>query len=432
MLRRILLTALFACVLASGFAKGSKQTADSIANLLNRKGIGCDKACPLFGSEKSNAGLVNTIFIDVLAVIGTVWLYSSYKKKYFFVIGAAVVIIVTGTLVLKKKTNACVEYSQSSCQIVASTQHTPTAANSGLDDFQPMDSASADTSSVSTAEFSSMDTPAAPSAPTTSSFSVLDSRILDPMIAFALLAFVGLGMRYPSFVRFRGLFLLAGVAWFGFYRGGCTCMISSFQDLILGIGRWQFAWINLIWMLVLIVATYLFGRVWCGWLCHLGAIQDLLFHSSKLKILTSKKSQDRLRIVRYVIFMAWILQLLLMKRNLYCEYDPFKALFNMIFTDAVSLSLLLLLLVSSVLIYRPFCRMVCPVGVLLGFVSKIPGARKIRVNSQCVNCGLCTKECAMHAVHRTSEKTEVDTEHCIACGECTTVCRKDGIKPNLK
>jgi polyferredoxin len=209
-------------------------------------------------------------------------------------------------------------------------------------------------------------------------------------------------------------------------------MISSFQNLVLGVGGWHFVWIDLIWLAALVVATYLFGRVWCGWLCHLGGIQDFLFRSSKMKILISAKSQKTLKVIRYVVFVAWVLQLLVMKRNLYCEYDPFKSLFNLIFTDWASLALLLLLLVSSVLIYRPFCRMICPVGVLLGLTSKLPGARRIKVSSQCVNCGLCVKECGMHAISKKENNAAVDHEDCIACGECTTICRKDSIKLETK
>jgi ferredoxin len=438
MLRKVLLTVLFTCVLTSGFSKVSKQTADSIAGLLNQKEVVCDKACPLFESEKSNAGLVNTIFIDVLAIIGTVWLYSNYKKKYFFVAGAVLVVIVTGSLLLKSNSNQCVEYAQSSCKIIAGGKGNTTAQSGGLGDFQQMDSSVVDSSSVdsstsSSSEFSNLDVPgikvvSQPAA----SVDMTSAKILDPMIAFVLMALIGLGMKYRTFVRFRGLFLLIGVGWFGFYRGGCTCMISSFQSLILGIARWQFAWIDLIWLAALVVATYFFGRVWCGWLCHLGAVQDFLYRSPKLKILTSVKSQRYIRIVRYLVFTLWILQLLVMRRNLYCAYDPFKSLFNMIFTDTTSIVLLLLLLVSSVLIYRPFCRLMCPVGVILGFVSKIPGARRMKTNAGCVSCGLCSKECAMHAVSKHPDKTSVNPEDCIACGDCITVCRKGGIKLNVK
>lgn len=429
MIRKIILIALSSFLLSTANSEVSRQTADSIANLINQQEVLCDRSCPLFESENSHAGLVNTLFIDVLAIIGTVWLYSNYKKKFFIGIGAAVVIVVTGSFFLRNKSsNQCVEYTNYNCNIIASGNK-QTKANNTLSEFQQLDSTKtvSDTLSAND-EFSSIDTPIVAVAQKPNPIKLTDPNIIDPMITFILLAFIAFGIKYNSFVRFRGLFMLAGVVWFGFYRGGCDCMISSFQNLVLGISSWNFKWVNLLWLVALIIATYFFGRVWCGWLCHLGGIQDFLFRSPKLKILTSAKSQRYLRMVRYSIFVIWILQLFITQENLFCLYDPFKTLFNLIFTDWVSIALLILLLLSSVLIYRPFCRTICPVGVILGWISLLPGANRIRIESECVNCGLCTKECSMHAINRTSVKTVVDTESCISCGECTTTCRKGCIK----
>lgn len=268
--------------------------------------------------------------------------------------------------------------------------------------------------------------------PAAPAISITSPKVLDPLLAFCLLALIGFGIRYKAVRQLRGVFLVLGVVWLGFYRGGCTCMISSFQDLILGVtsGHWQ--WVDLLWIAMLLGATYLFGRVWCGWLCHLGGLQDLLYRTPKLKILASEKSQRVLRVVRYAVFGVWVLQLLLTRSNLFCRYDPFKSIFNMIFTDWVSIALAIVLLLTSVLIYRPFCRTMCPVGVLLGWVQKLPGARKMRIGDACGGCGMCVKECPAHAVRRADGTMTVDKESCLACGECATVCKKQTIKMNRK
>jgi hypothetical protein len=430
MLKRILITALLICAMSAVYSKVPQHTADSIANLLNQKKIICDKTCPLFESENSNAGIVNTIFIDLLSIIGTIWLYNNYKKKYFIVIGTVVVIVVTGSLLYKDTNTKCIEYSKSSCLIVSPGKKTPVVTD-GLSDFQQIDSTTADSQiSSTTDEFTKMDISS--QTPRVKAMSLTDSKIIDPVIAFILIGVIAFCMRYKLFIRFRGLILFIGVVWLGFYRGGCTCMIASFQNLILGIAEWNFVWTNLIWLGVLILATFLFGRVWCGWLCHLGGIQEFLFRSPRLKILTSVNSQKYLRITRYVILGIWTLQLLVTQKNIFCEYDPFKTLFNYIFTNWISLILLFLVLFSSVIIYRPFCRILCPIGVILGWISKIPGARRMRVNSNCVKCGLCTRECAMCAIDKKIDKPIVHTEECIVCGECNVECRKDGIKLGIK
>jgi len=431
MIRKIILIALSSLLLSTANSEVSRQTADSIANILNQREIICDKTCPLFESENSRAGLVNTLFIDVLAIIGAVWLYSNYKKKYFIGIGAAVVIVVTGSLFLQKSnTNQCIEYSDANCKVISAGQNQK-KQNNALSEFQQLDTVSSVATSASISEeFSSIDSPTTTvtELPASSQIKITDPNVLDPIIAFILLVFISIGMKNKSFVHFRSIFLLFGIVWFGFYRGGCNCMISSFQELILGISRGKFVWTNLIWLGILIIATYFFGRIWCGWLCHLGGIQDFLFHSPKLKIMSSEKSQKYLRITRYVIFVIWILQLIFTQKNIFCQYDPFKSLFNLIFTDWISIALLILLLLSSVLIYRPFCRTICPVGIILGWISLIPGAKRMRIESGCVNCGSCSKECAMHAITLTKTKSRIETENCISCGECTTICRKNSIK----
>jgi hypothetical protein len=137
MFRKIVVTILVACVMLAGYANVSQHTADSIANLLNQKEIVCDKTCPLFESENTNTGVVNTIFIDLLVIIGSMWLYHNYKKKYFIGIGFIVVIIVTASLFYKN--TQCIEYSKSSCLIV-STEKTAPVTTDGLTDFQQIDS----------------------------------------------------------------------------------------------------------------------------------------------------------------------------------------------------------------------------------------------------------------------------------------------------
>lgn len=460
MLRKIVLTVLMLFTLTTGYCRVSQHTADSIANILNQQEAVCDKSCPLYNSESHQMGWVNTLFIDLLVVIGTFWLYSNKKKKYLFIIGGVIVLTITGSQVVgQNRAKPCAEFAQANCPIVKGDTTTLVAndlsdfeqaegsgdlsdfeqAESGddLNDFEQAEGGD-DLSDFEQAEggddlsdFEQTEDAASQSdvtpAEAPKKISFTDPNIFDPIVSFIVLLLIAWGFRYKNFSHYRGLFLLVGVVWLGFYRGICNCMIGSFQNLVLGVMSWHFYWPGLLWIGVLVVATYLLGRLWCGWLCPMGAIQEFLFHSPKLKILASEKSQRVLRIVRYVVFVVWVLQLVVTQTNLYCHYDPFKTLFNLVFTDTVSIVLLGILLVSSVLIYRPFCRMMCPVGVLLGWVSKIPGARKVTVGSDCVNCKLCAKNCAMHAIGG-KDKAEVDTETCIACGECKAVCHKNSIK----
>ena len=79
--------------------------------------------------------------------------------------------------------------------------------------------------------------------------------------------------------------------------------------------------------------------------------------------------QKILKVVQISVFALWLIQLLATRTNLFCEIDPFKVAFNLFSANWIGYALLGILLISSVLIYKPFCRTICPVGLTLGLVS---------------------------------------------------------------
>ena len=66
-------------------AEVSRQVADSIASVLNTA-EDCS-TCSYYASEHSAAGMINTIVIAVLVLLGSIWLYSGQKKFYILLLG---------------------------------------------------------------------------------------------------------------------------------------------------------------------------------------------------------------------------------------------------------------------------------------------------------------------------------------------------------
>ena len=245
------------------------------------------------------------------------------------------------------------------------------------------------------------------------------------VLAFTLLA--GIFVRFAKTRNLRGAFLVASVVVLGFYKGACPCPISSMQNLVLmGLGV-DINWQSLIWFLALIPITYLFGRVYCGWICHLGALQEFIYLPAKIKIWQGEKAQKIMRFVRLFFLVALLVQLVVTRTNLFKHYDPFKVAFNLIATNTVSWVLLGLLLVSSIFIYRPFCKTVCPIGLILGWVSKIPGASVIGNKGSCTGCKTCDDTCKIRAITRNEKFSKLDNQECIACGECISSCNKKAL-----
>ncbi|MEN8118416.1 MAG: 4Fe-4S binding protein [Bacteroidota bacterium] len=314
-----------------------------------------------------------------------------------------------------------------------------TASLTAQDDFLPFDSAPADSTQITEDSFEEFDefesfeeSELSDSATTCNG----DKNCCAPnrnknlywvlaILGFTMLA--GIFVRYKTTRNLRGFFLVAALVVLGFYRGACPCPISSFHNVFLIVMGVDVPWQSLIWFLALIPITYLFGKVYCGWICHLGALQEFIYLPAKIKIMQGEKAQKIMRGIRILFLVALVVQLLITKTNIFKHYDPFKVAFNLIGTNTLSWVLLGLLLVSSVFIYRPFCKTVCPIGLMLGWVSKIPGASVVGTNGKCTGCKTCNTTCKIRAITRDEKFSKLDNQECIGCGDCVSSCNKNAL-----
>lgn len=238
------------------------------------------------------------------------------------------------------------------------------------------------------------------------------------ILLYTILA--GILVKFKATRKLRGLFLVITLVTLGFYRGG-PGVISSFQNtylLILGV---KVSWQAAVLFVGLIPVTYLLGKVFCGWACYLGAIQEFLY-IGKVKIFQSEKAQKIMKIIRIVAVSALLIQLTFTKMILWDQIGPFKTAINLFSPNITSYILLGIILVSSVFIYRPFCKTICPVGLVHGFVSKIPGASVLGISNSCAGCKTCNTSCQINAITRDGKTSKLDNEECIRCGDCLDDC----------
>ncbi len=246
------------------------------------------------------------------------------------------------------------------------------------------------------------------------------------MILFATIL-AGIFVHFKNLRQLRSLFLVTSIILLGFYRGGCPCPIQSFQNIFLMLLGQSIKWQSLIYFLALLPITYLFGRVFCGWVCHLGALQEFIFMTSDFKILQSKKAQKIMRIIRIFALLSLVIQLILTHSNLYKKIDPFTLIFNFQNPYLVGWFFVGLMILSSVFIYRPFCKTICPIGLILGWISKIPGASILGTNENCISCNICNNKCKIRAITHDNKMSGLENEECIRCGDCLTGCKKNAI-----
>ncbi|MBN1131314.1 MAG: 4Fe-4S binding protein [Chitinispirillaceae bacterium] len=216
--------------------------------------------------------------------------------------------------------------------------------------------------------------------------------------------------------------------------------------------------------LAVAVATVVFGRFFCGFICPLGATIDF----SDRFILNKVRSGGR-RPPRYLQRLKYLLLFMLLVLALYGVLFPLFmdpiSLLTRIFAivinplvkltglellsagrpilDAIGLGSLKFITLKTPQFYgtafvvllfaaviaggfwdkRFWCQYVCPSGALFGLLSRFPLFRRMHVASGCNSCGACSRVCPTRAIDATGI-ARTNTAECIECGLCTRI--KDG------
>lgn len=170
----------------------------------------------------------------------------------------------------------------------------------------------------------------------------------------------------------------------------------------------------------LLLLTLLFGRVYCSTLCPLGLFQEFLMLLFRRKVPTEKNRPYKYFLAA-VVFGALIGGTVCLVRLI----DPYT-LFGSAASGAYwGLAALVLLTVLVWFKGRLFCSNICPVGAVLGLVSKYAVNKIYIENDKCVSCGLCAAKCPTGSIDFKNKK--VDNETCIKCFKCMSGCRRSGI-----
>jgi len=222
-----------------------------------------------------------------------------------------------------------------------------------------------------------------------------------------------------------------------------------------------------------ILFNTLFGRIFCGWVCPFGFVQDVIGYITNANRFILKKTHDRLKNLKYILLFL-ILLLLLGLANLsannvlesfrtnygrgvgimpYTAFAPEATLFGMIpllfslgllpnSLNAFFYSLnsailfryfiLFIILILIARVSRFYCRYICPMGAINSIFSSksILGIRR-NVGS-CDSCGLCNKICPMQIDVVGAKVGRIDSKECIMCMECVAACHTKALTITIK
>jgi ferredoxin len=189
--------------------------------------------------------------------------------------------------------------------------------------------------------------------------------------------------------------------------------------------------ILLIGMLAMAVA---FRRSFCGMICPLGTLQGI-FGSAGRRLfgahrLTIPPVVDRFaRFLKYGVFAFFLLWTWQAAELVMRPYDPWVAWAHLTADDLLTTYLIgfIILVVSlagSFVYERFFCKYLCPVGALLGLLSRVSFLNIKRDAATCIDCGRCDKACMMNIEVATADV--VTSSECISCNECVNACPVPG------
>lgn len=251
-----------------------------------------------------------------------------------------------------------------------------------------------------------------------------------------------------------------------FVRGSLPCSMSMMQ-IVMGI--------------VLAAAVVLFSKLFCGYLCPLGTVQDLLMKLRNtigwrgIVVKNGTVADKVLRVIKYVL-LFWIFYSTATASELFCKnLDPYYAVatgFKGEITLWMSLISVAAVILCGFMVNMFWCKYLCPLGAisnslkfwvwivvlvaayyLLGTIGvNVPwwallaafcvvgylleilcGKPRLQVlhimknDSKCTHCGLCTKACPYGIDVAGCRAGAVKAVDCTLCGECTAVCPVDAI-----
>ncbi len=215
-----------------------------------------------------------------------------------------------------------------------------------------------------------------------------------------------------------------------------ACPIGALQNAIGG------AWRHIPFYVLgsLMLFGILLGRLVCGFLCPFGLVQDLLHKIPTRKFRVPRHVDRALRLLKYVVLFGMVVGLSLLVTTeagvtppFFCEFlcpagtlgagiplllanEDLRAVAGALFDW--KLLVLVAILVAAVLVPRPFCRYLCPLGALYGLFNRFSFYRMGVDEGRCVGCGSCDRACPMGVEVRANP----NSPECIRCGACRKAC----------
>lgn len=215
-----------------------------------------------------------------------------------------------------------------------------------------------------------------------------------------------------------------------------ACPVGAFQTLAAGVGRKFSYYISG----YLLSVGALGGRFVCGWLCPFGLVQELVYGLSRWR----KRIPEWLEKLKFVVLGLTVLLPFIWRDSnglgepFFCKFicpagtlgsglpllasnATLRSLAGWLFRW--KLAVLVVILWTALIYWRPFCRVLCPLGAFYGLLNRV-SIWQLHIDAErCTNCGVCARQCPAAL----QPQVNPNSGSCVRCLECVDVCPSQAI-----
>jgi polyferredoxin len=281
---------------------------------------------------------------------------------------------------------------------------------------------------------------------------ILDSVLTTKFAAIAILGLLGfallLGRSVSVPIRVGALlvaFVLFGLDLLFPLHPSPMCASTKLFMFRFTMGRWMPAFLALFGIIV--VLSLVARKLFCGWVCPLGAVQELInripfkWRRKKFSFVAFNSLRMGLLVLFFLTFFAVRDQVgALAEQNgaslderlwgafsSYSVYGPLN-MFELLHwhIDTLFIIMSTVLVVASLALYRPFCYAICPIGAISWLLEYVTPGR-VRVNqTTCTDCGDCSEASPCPTIDKLVDGRKIVPD-CTSCGICIRACPEKAI-----
>jgi len=181
-----------------------------------------------------------------------------------------------------------------------------------------------------------------------------------------------------------------------------------------------------------IVLAVIGNKLICGWACPFGALQELIYSLPILRKVKQWKAPfwltNTIRAGLFSVMLLFLFGIVGGRKGfvIYHYLNPFN-LFNRDFDHWLIMATVVVSLTLAVVMYRPFCHLICPFG-LISWLAERFSLTRVKVDQEkCTACGACIRACPTEAAKDRVLGKRFAAD-CFSCARCLNVCSQDAIR----